>query len=49
MLAARAASNEDYAFQKLIRMQGKNDPPPTLTAQGAEFTAQVGIGVGTNL
>ncbi|HPV06174.1 MAG TPA: NADH-quinone oxidoreductase subunit NuoG [Aggregatilineales bacterium] len=50
-IAGGRLSNEDYyAFQKLIRMQGSNDliAYPNWV-QGAEFTAQVGIGVGTNL
>ncbi len=50
-LAGGRLSNEDYfALQRLIRAQGSND----LSAyphrvQGGEFTAQVGIGTGTNL
>ena len=49
-IAGGRLSNEDFfAFQKLIRGQGSNNLAayPARVA-GAEFVAQVGVGVGTN-
>ncbi len=50
-IAGGRLSNEDYyALQKLIRGRGSNDLSAyPLHVAGAEFTAQVGVGVGTNI